>query len=153
MKEVLFSGGGFEVTTGTLKTPRRAYDLRNVEMVSVRQPLLIICGGVGIGLLGFMIAFYRYLYAWENITLGASAVIVIIALPTLDPVFSATALTTLGASFGFMMPISTAPNALAYATGKVRVGEMIRAGIVFDVVGFALIMATLRVMAPLMGWT
>ena len=60
---------------------------------------------------------------------------------------------TLGASFGFMMPISTAPNALAYATGKVRVGEMIRAGIVFDVVGFALIMATLRVMAPLMGWT
>ena len=60
---------------------------------------------------------------------------------------------TLGASFGFMMPISTAPNALAYATGKVRVGEMIRAGIVFDVVGFALIMVTLRVMAPLMGWT
>lgn len=48
-------------------------------MVSVRQPLLIICGGVGIGLLGFMIAFYRYLYAWEIITLGASAVIAIIA--------------------------------------------------------------------------
>ena len=79
MKKVLFSGGGFEVTTGTLKTPRRAYDLRNVEMVSVRQPLLIICGGVGIGLLGFMIAFYRYLYAWEIFTLGASAVIAIIA--------------------------------------------------------------------------
>ena len=79
MKEVLFSGGGFEVTTGTLKTPRRAYDLRNVEMVSVRQPLLIICGGIGLGLLGFTIAFYRYLYAWEIITLGASAVLAIIA--------------------------------------------------------------------------
>lgn len=82
MKEVLFSGGGFEVTTGTLKTPRRAYDLRNVEMVSVRQPLLIICGGVGLGMLGFTIAFYRYLYAWEIMTLGASAVLAIIASAT-----------------------------------------------------------------------
>jgi sodium-dependent dicarboxylate transporter 2/3/5 len=59
---------------------------------------------------------------------------------------------TLGASFGFMMPISTAPNALAYATGKVSIGQMIRAGIVFDLIGFALIVGGLRVICPLMGW-
>jgi sodium-dependent dicarboxylate transporter 2/3/5 len=69
------------------------------------------------------------------------------------PVVPAVMGATLGASFGFMMPISTAPNALAYATGRVRVGEMMRTGIIFDVVGFVLIMAALRVMAPLMGWT
>jgi sodium-dependent dicarboxylate transporter 2/3/5 len=59
---------------------------------------------------------------------------------------------TMGASFGFMMPISTAPNALAYATGRVTVGQMLRAGIIFDVIGFVLIVATLRIMCPLFGW-
>jgi len=59
---------------------------------------------------------------------------------------------TMGASFGFMMPISTAPNALAYATGRVTVGQMLRVGIVFDVLGFILIVAALRIMCPLLGW-
>lgn len=79
MKEVFFSGGGFQVTSGTLTTPRRAYDLRNVEMVSVRQPLLLICGSVGVGLLGFVTAFFRYLYAWEIISLSVAAVLAMIA--------------------------------------------------------------------------
>jgi len=60
---------------------------------------------------------------------------------------------TMGASFGFMMPISTGPNALAYATGRVTVGQMARTGIIFDVVGFFLILGTLRVLCPLLGWT
>jgi len=59
---------------------------------------------------------------------------------------------TMGASFGFMMPISTAPNALAYATGRVSIGEMVRAGIVFDVIGYLLILAALRIACPLLGW-
>jgi solute carrier family 13 (sodium-dependent dicarboxylate transporter), member 2/3/5 len=59
---------------------------------------------------------------------------------------------TLGASFGFVMPISSGPNALAYATGRVTVGQMFRTGIVFDVIGFVLIVATLRIMCPLLGW-
>lgn len=59
---------------------------------------------------------------------------------------------TMGASFGFMMPISTAPNAMAYATGRVSVMQMVKAGIIFDVVGFVLILATLRIVCPLFGW-
>lgn len=59
---------------------------------------------------------------------------------------------TMGASFGFMMPISTAPNALAYATGRVTVPQMARAGIVFDVLGFVLIVTALWLVCPLLGW-
>ena len=59
---------------------------------------------------------------------------------------------TFGASFGFMMPISTAPNALAYATGRVTVTQMVKIGIVFDLVGFFLIVGALRVLCPLFGW-
>jgi sodium-dependent dicarboxylate transporter 2/3/5 len=60
---------------------------------------------------------------------------------------------TMGSSFGFMMPISTAPNAMAYATGRVSVRDMVRTGIVFDVVGFAVIVGGLRVLCPLFGWS
>jgi sodium-dependent dicarboxylate transporter 2/3/5 len=60
---------------------------------------------------------------------------------------------TMGSSFGFMMPISTAPNAMAYATGRVSVRQMVRTGIVFDVVGFLVIVAGLRILCPVFGWS
>jgi sodium-dependent dicarboxylate transporter 2/3/5 len=46
---------------------------------------------------------------------------------------------TLGSSFGFMMPISTAPNAMAYGTGQVTMREMIATGSLFDVVGYVVV--------------
>jgi sodium-dependent dicarboxylate transporter 2/3/5 len=57
---------------------------------------------------------------------------------------------TIGSSFGFMMPISTAPNAMAYGTGKVSMGQMMRTGIVFDVIGFVVVVAGLRLLCPLL---
>jgi sodium-dependent dicarboxylate transporter 2/3/5 len=54
---------------------------------------------------------------------------------------------TLGSSFGFMLPISTAPNAMAYGTGQVRVVQMARAGVVFDLVGFVVIVGGLYVLS------
>ncbi|MBK9035040.1 MAG: DASS family sodium-coupled anion symporter [Myxococcales bacterium] len=59
---------------------------------------------------------------------------------------------TIGASFGFMMPISTAPNALAYGSGRVTIGQMMRTGIVFDLVGFGVVWLGLRLRLPLLGW-
>jgi sodium-dependent dicarboxylate transporter 2/3/5 len=46
---------------------------------------------------------------------------------------------TLGASMGFMMPISTPPNAIVYSSGYVPIGAMMKHGIVLDVVGFFVI--------------
>ena len=58
---------------------------------------------------------------------------------------------TIGSSFGFMMPISTAPNAMAYGTGKVTMVQMMRTGIVFDLIGFMVVVAGLRLLCPLFG--
>ena len=58
---------------------------------------------------------------------------------------------TLGASFGFMLPISTAPNAMAYGTGQVTIRQMASAGILFDVIGFTAIVLGLRLLCPLLG--
>jgi sodium-dependent dicarboxylate transporter 2/3/5 len=57
----------------------------------------------------------------------------------------------LGASFGFMLPVSTPPNAIVYGSGLVPLRDMIRAGAVLDVVGIMLIWVALRVLCPLFG--
>jgi sodium-dependent dicarboxylate transporter 2/3/5 len=57
----------------------------------------------------------------------------------------------LGASFGFMLPVSTPPNAIAYGSGLVPIPRMIRAGVVFDLLGFVIILAGLRVLCPVLG--
>jgi solute carrier family 13 (sodium-dependent dicarboxylate transporter), member 2/3/5 len=58
----------------------------------------------------------------------------------MDPVGPALA-ATIGCSFGFMLPVSTPPNALVYGTGKLRIAEMVRCGLVLDVAGALLVAA------------
>ena len=50
----------------------------------------------------------------------------------------------LGASFGFMLPISTPPNAIVYASGMIPVTSMIRVGLLFDLIGILVIWGVLR---------
>lgn len=56
-----------------------------------------------------------------------------------------------GASFGFMLPVSTPPNAIVYSSGLVPIGRMIRAGVLFDILGFAVIFLGLRILCPLLS--
>lgn len=42
---------------------------------------------------------------------------------------------TLAASCGFMLPVATPPNGIAYATGMVRGRDMLRAGLAIDIAG------------------
>jgi len=58
----------------------------------------------------------------------------------------------LGASFGFMLPVSTPPNAIVYGSGMVPILSMLRAGVIFDVLGFITIWTGLRILCPLLGF-
>ncbi|MDC0312036.1 SLC13 family permease [bacterium] len=44
-----------------------------------------------------------------------------------------------GASYGFMLPVSTPPNAIVYGTGRLKVRDMFTTGILFDLTGAVLI--------------
>ena len=57
---------------------------------------------------------------------------------------------TLGASMGFMMPISTAPNAIVYSSGFIPITAMMRFGIVLDVVAFVAIVTVVTLLGPLL---
>ncbi len=58
---------------------------------------------------------------------------------------------TLGASWGFMLPVSTPPNAIVYGSGMIPITKMIRAGIFFDISGAILLWLGLRIILPIVG--
>ncbi|MFP4310711.1 MAG: SLC13 family permease [Nitriliruptoraceae bacterium] len=66
----------------------------------------------------------------------------------LDPVFVAV-LVALACSLGMPLPISTPPNAIAYATGEVPQRAMITTGLTIGAVGAVLLIA---VMPPVWDW-
>lgn len=53
-------------------------------------------------------------------------------------------------SLDFMLPVGTPPNAIAYSTGKVKIGEMIKAGIILDLVGVIVTIALAYFLWPLL---
>jgi len=83
-------------------------------------------------------------------TIVVPIVIPIAAAAGLDPVVPALC-AVFGASFGFMMPVSTPQNAVVYGSGMIPITKMVRSGIVFDVLGILLIVGLIPVMASLTG--
>jgi solute carrier family 13 (sodium-dependent dicarboxylate transporter), member 2/3/5 len=56
---------------------------------------------------------------------------------------------TMGASLGFMLPVSTPCNAIVYGSGYIPLKRMMRYGIVVDVVGVIVIVTMIKVLLPL----
>lgn len=55
----------------------------------------------------------------------------------------------LAASWGFILPAGTGPNAIAWATGHLTIGKLVRAGIVLDLVGIFLLVGMVWAIAAL----
>jgi sodium-dependent dicarboxylate transporter 2/3/5 len=59
---------------------------------------------------------------------------------------------TISTSVGFMMPVGTPPNAIAFSTGRARFDQMAKYGFVLNIIGIVLVSAvTLLWMVPVMG--
>jgi solute carrier family 13 (sodium-dependent dicarboxylate transporter), member 2/3/5 len=56
-----------------------------------------------------------------------------------------------GANYGFMLPVSTPPNAIVYSSGLLPITRMLKAGLVFDIIGAVLCVAGVMVMANVVG--
>jgi sodium-dependent dicarboxylate transporter 2/3/5 len=57
----------------------------------------------------------------------------------------------MAASWGYMLPSGTGPNAFAFATGEVKMADMVRAGLLLDVVGVPIIVGTVFAVASLLS--
>ncbi len=56
---------------------------------------------------------------------------------------------TIAASYGFMMPVGTPPNAIVYSSGYVTVPKMIRAGLPLDLIGIIMVTGLTTLLVPL----
>ena len=56
---------------------------------------------------------------------------------------------TLGASLGFMLPVSTPCNAIVYGSGYIPLMKMVRYGVILDIVGAIVIITLVSLIAPL----
>ena len=71
----------------------------------------------------------------------------IIAATGIDPILLALP-AAWAASWGFMLPSGTGPNAIAWATGHISLPRMLRAGLWIDLAGVPLLVAMVWLLAP-----
>ena len=87
----------------------------------------------------------------SNIATASGIMPVVAALaPQLhgDPILLALP-AAIAATWGFMLPAGTGPNAIAWATGRVALPRMVLAGALLDVAGVALIVGAIWAVAAL----
>ena len=56
----------------------------------------------------------------------------------------------LSSSLGFMLPVSTPPNAIVYASGYIPITKMIKTGVYIDFIGIAIV--TIPIVLYIVGW-
>jgi sodium-dependent dicarboxylate transporter 2/3/5 len=104
------------------------------------------------GLLALSTALATVLSETTSNTASANMVVpVVIAFARsagIDPVLPAVG-ATMGASLGFMLPVSTPCNAIVYGSGRIPLTFMLRKGIVLDVVGVVVIIAVVWTLGPI----
>lgn len=71
--------------------------------------------------------------------LGLGEAAILIAMPA-----------ALAASWGFILPAGTGPNAIAWSTGRLRIEKLVRAGLVLDLVGIFLVVGIVWGIAALL---
>ena len=67
------------------------------------------------------------------------------ALGAADPMLTVSVGIALSASLGFMLPVSTPPNAIVYASGYIPITRMIRTGVYIDFIGIACVTIPLAI--------
>jgi sodium-dependent dicarboxylate transporter 2/3/5 len=81
----------------------------------------------------------------SNVAAASAAIPVVagvIAATGIDPILLALP-AAYAASWGFMLPAGTGPNAIAWATGHIALPRMIRAGLAMDILGIPLMVGTI----------
>jgi len=76
-------------------------------------------------------------------------IIISVAIRTGENPVTLVVAAAIAASMAFMLPVATPPNALVFASGTVQLRDMIRAGVILDILGWVF---TIGVIVVVAGW-
>jgi sodium-dependent dicarboxylate transporter 2/3/5 len=139
---LLLLGGGFAMASGITQSGLSKVlteSLTGIEGVSPLVALIAIC------------LFTTAMSEVASNTATASILLPVLASAAAHLGLSAsTAMfaATLAASFGFMLPAGTPPNAVVFSSGYIPVTAMVKAGLVVDIVGATVIAIVCYYLAP-----
>lgn len=141
---VLLYGGGFALGVLSFQTGLAEAVGRGLT------GLLPVHGGLGLLFASTLVA--MLLSETTSNTASANMIVpVVIAIAKaqgadpLEPALGA----TMGASLGFMLPVSTPCNAIVYGSGYIPLSSMMRYGILLDVAGVFVVTALVHLLVPL----
>lgn len=141
---ILLFGGGLSLGTLMFETELA----QGIGMAIIRS------GGENVWLLTAVTIILGILLSETSSNTASASIVVPIAIAAaqaggMSPIPPALG-AALGASFGFMLPVSTPPNAIVYGSGLVPMKEMIASGLWLDIAGAIIIWVGLRILCPIL---
>ena len=138
---ILF-GGGISLGNAIRETGLSAWIGQQLEILSILPPVFFVAAVVALVI--FLTELTSNVATMTTLAPILAALAVAIGA---DPA-SLLAPAAVAASCVFMLPVATAPNAIIYATGKIPVAEMMRAGLRINLAGILIITAIGYWIAP-----
>ena len=139
---LLLFGGGFALAAGFKSTGLDQWigqQLSGIQALPVWIVILTLCLGI------------TFLTEFTSNTATATMILPVIAGMSVMAEFHPLMLmipVTISASFAFMMPVATPPNAIVFGSGWVTVPQMTRAGFLLNLLGGALVTGVILLVVP-----
>lgn len=140
---IMMFGGGLALAAGITQSGLAAWLGDALRPLSVVHPIII-----AIALTALVILITEFA---SNVATASGVLPVVaglVAATGADPWLMAMA-ASMAASWGFMMPSGTGPNAIAWASGHIALPKMVKAGFLLDVAGIPLIVGVIWLVGAL----
>jgi len=140
---ILLFGGGFALAEG-FQTSGLSHWLKDGFTGLEDAPLWVLVAGVTGGIT-FLTEFTSNTATTQTILPVLASIATGAELHPLTLMVPA----AIAASCAFMMPVATPPNAIVFASGRVRVSQMVKAGILLNLTGILIVTAVFLLLGPL----
>jgi len=141
---LLLFGGGFALASGFRSTGLDVWigqQLTGIQALPLWMIILTLCLGI------------TFLTEFTSNTATATMILPVIAgasvMMETHPLLLMVPV-TISASFAFMMPVATPPNAIVFGSGWLTVPQMSRAGFILNLLGAAIITGAILLLIPLL---
>ncbi|MBV1869690.1 MAG: DASS family sodium-coupled anion symporter [Gammaproteobacteria bacterium] len=141
---ILLFGGGFALATGFAESGLSSFIGQQFLGLKDVPPMLLI------GILTFSVVFLT-----EVTSNTATAEMLLPLMASIASVIHLHPLllmlpVAMAASMAFMMPVATPPNAIVFGSGHLKIKEMVKTGLILNLIAIVLITITVYFLAPLM---